>query len=107
MLFRSRSWFGEVDSPGAVGSRPVQSALGLPPVQADQESLERAITSPMIGLSGLRASSVAVASAVDMLSGSVSMMAVTSARSSARSSNELSGALEVGLGGFDSLTVNS
>ena len=62
----------------------------------------------MIDLSGLRASSATVASVEVVLSGSVSMMAVTrSARSSARSSNELSGALEVGLGGFDSLTVNN
>ena len=51
---------------------------------------------------------MAVGSAVDILSGSVSMMAgVISARSSARSSNELSGALDVGLGGFGSSTVNN
>ena len=96
-----------MDSVGALGSRPVQSALGLPPVQADQESLESRMTSPMIGLTGLAATSAAPASDEDILGGNVSMIAVTSARSSARSSKELSGALDEGLGRSDSLTVDS
>ena len=62
--------------------------------------------SPMMCLSVLITSLTAVASVEDMLGGRVSMMAVTSARSLARSLKELSGACDEGLGGFDSLTVN-
>jgi hypothetical protein len=60
----------------------------------------------MMGLSGLITSSAATASVEDILGNRVSMMAVTSARSLARSLKELSGACDEGLGGFDSLTVN-
>ena len=44
---------GDVRSSGALGSRPTQPGAGLPPVQADQSSLERETTFPMIGLSSL------------------------------------------------------
>ena len=74
----------------------------------DQESLESKMTSPMIGLTGLTASLGVPASVEDILvGGKVSIIAVvTSARSTTRSSNELSGALDEGLGISDSLTVD-
>ncbi len=37
----------------ALGSRPTQPGAGLPPVQADQSSLERVTMLPIMGLSGL------------------------------------------------------
>ena len=91
-----------------LGSRPVQSALGLPPVQADQESLVSRMTSPMIGLTRLTAS-LGVSASVEgiLLGGKVSMITVTNTKSSTRSSNELSGALDEGLDSSNSLNVDS
>ena len=40
-------------SSAALGSRPTQPGAGLPPVQADQSSLERETMLPIMGLSGL------------------------------------------------------
>ncbi|KAI2509956.1 hypothetical protein MHU86_4521 [Fragilaria crotonensis] len=44
---------GDVMSSAALGSRPTQPGAGLPPVQADQSSLERETMLPIMGLSGL------------------------------------------------------
>ena len=40
-------------SRAALGSSPTQPGAGLPPVQADQSSLERDTISPIMGFSGL------------------------------------------------------
>ena len=47
--------FGDVVSVWALGSRPVQSNLGLPPVQADHSVLETAMTKTHDGFGRLEA----------------------------------------------------